>query len=90
MLIAQDAAGMQRNFPATIEASRRVELSFRVPGQLKELRVAEGDQIEAGQVLATLDPTDYRLALDNAKAELDRAASEWQRGKVLVWSIALT
>jgi len=83
-MMLEDVAGMQRNFPATIESSRRVELAFRVPGQLKELRVAEGDKVEAGQVLATLDPTDYRLALNNAQAEFDRAQSDWERAKVLV------
>jgi RND family efflux transporter MFP subunit len=83
-MMLEDAAGIERNFPATIAASRRVDMSFRVPGRLKEMRVAEGDKVEAGQTLAELDPTDYQLTLDNAQAELDRATADWKRSKVLV------
>lgn len=83
-VVLEEAAGLQRQFPATIESSRRVELAFRVPGKLASLSVAEGDVVKAGQVLATLDPTDFKLALDAARAELDRTRADWERGKVLV------
>lgn len=83
-LLLEDAAGVERSFPASIEASRRVDLSFRVPGKLETLQVQEGDDVEAGQVLATLDPRDYELALQDAEAEYSRAAGDWERAKVLV------
>jgi len=65
-IMVEEAAGMMRTFPASIESSRRVDLAFRVPGKLSELRVQEGDKVEAGQLLAKLDPTDYQLLLDDA------------------------
>ena len=83
-LILEDVMGIERSFPATIEASRRVDMSFRVPGMLTELAVKEGDKVEAGQMLARIDPTKYRLALDEAQAELERARSDWERARVLV------
>ncbi len=83
-IMLEEAAGMTRKFPASIESSRRVELSFRVPGKLSELLVHEGDKVQAGQLLAVLDPKDYQLALDDAEAESARAKGDWERAKVLV------
>ena len=83
-VLLEEAAGMTRNFPASIEASNRVDLAFRVAGKLNSLQVQEGDVVVAGQVLASLDPTDYRLALEDAEAEYDRASGDWERAKVLV------
>lgn len=83
-LLVEEVAGMARNFPASIESSRRVDLAFRVPGKLSDLLVREGDKVAAGQLLAKLDPTDYQLRLDDAEAEAERATSDWERAKVLV------
>ncbi|MGB6064271.1 MAG: efflux RND transporter periplasmic adaptor subunit [Desulfomonilaceae bacterium] len=61
-----------------IEATE-VDLSFRIAGQIKSLPIEEGDRVEAGQVVATLD-TDTLLAqkgaaqaeIGNARAVLDQ------------------
>jgi HlyD family secretion protein len=47
-----------------------------VGGRLLTLTVREGDRVEAGQVLMTLDTRDARLAIDRARAE--RAAADAQ------------
>lgn len=44
-------------------------VSFKVPGRLIELPVEEGQWVEAGAVLARIEPDDYRQ-----QAELDEAA----------------
>lgn len=54
---------------------REVDLSFRVPGRLAEVRVDEGDPVRAGDVLATLDAQRYRDALAKATADRDVAAA---------------
>lgn len=54
---------------------REVELSFRVPGRLAEVRVDEGDPVRAGEVLATLDAQRYRDALAKATGDRDVAAA---------------
>lgn len=84
LVISDFASGGKRNFPGRVAASRRADLSFRVPGKLQELLVREGDFVKRGQVIARLEPTDYRIALENAKAEFERAKSDYERGKVLV------
>lgn len=58
---------------------RQVNLAFKVEGRIETLAVDEGDRVEAGKVLATLDARyfedDLRLARaqrDNQKAVLER------------------
>lgn len=61
---------------ATIEAvgrvrpDRQAQLSLRVGGRVTEVRVVAGDQVEAGQVLVTLDPAPLEREVRQAELEL--------------------
>jgi multidrug resistance efflux pump len=52
---------------------RRSEMSFAMPGIVAEVLVAEGDHVEAGQVLARLEAAPQTAALQQAEANLARA-----------------
>lgn len=56
-------------------------LGFRVAGKIVERVVDVGATVQAGDVIARLDPTDYRLAVDNARAALASAQSDYARAK---------
>ena len=58
----------------TVEA-REVDLAFQVSGLIARLDVHEGDVVQAGQLVASLDENDYQLALRNATAQRDAAQS---------------
>ena len=73
-----------RSFPGKVNASQRAELAFRVSGKLQELLVKEGDLVEEGQVLARLDPTDYKLVLEDRQARFDNTARNFKRAQELV------
>jgi RND family efflux transporter MFP subunit len=73
-----------RRFPASIEASRQAELGFRVPGQLAELAVREGDMVEEGAVIARLDPTDFEIALEDRRAAFENAQRNFARARDLI------
>src|SRR6202021_429353 len=45
-------------------------LSARINGQVQEVRVIEGQVVHAGDVLVVIDPKDYKIAVDQAKANL--------------------
>jgi membrane fusion protein (multidrug efflux system) len=45
----------------------------RVPGQLTSVRVDDNDTVKAGQVLAELDDRDFRVALEQAQAQVAAA-----------------
>jgi len=52
---------------------REVQLGFRVPGRLEEMRFEEGDAVTAGTLLATLDQRPQRDALAVAEARVAEA-----------------
>lgn len=73
-------------FPGTLRAFRRADLSFRVDGMvvMKDLNV--GDKTEKGQVLLQLDQREYEIALKKAQgkvesiqAQLNFAERDYQR-----------
>jgi len=50
---------------------RQVSLAFDGSGRVAELRVQEGDRVQAGAVLARLDVSTLRLQADQAEAQID-------------------
>lgn len=56
-------------------------LGFRVAGKIVERSVDVGAVVKPGDVIATLDPADYRLAVDNARAALASAEADYVRAK---------
>jgi len=65
-----------RPFPGEVRARFETALSFRVAGKLIERTVDIGDRVHKGQVLAKLDPSDYRFAEQNIKAQLIAAKAD--------------
>ncbi len=53
-----------------------VQVAAPVGGRLLELRVVEGDRVNAGDLIARLDVADAELALARARAERDQAAAQ--------------
>jgi len=55
-----------------------VQVAAQVGGRLVELRVAEGDRVNSGDLLARLDTADAELALARARANLGQAEAQLQ------------
>jgi membrane fusion protein (multidrug efflux system) len=51
-------------------------LSARISGHLASVRAEEGQFVRAGTVLVEIDPKDYEVAAERAKAEYDDALAE--------------
>ena len=64
---------------STIESDADAPVLARVPGEVVELLVEEGDQVQAGQVLARLDGERLRLEMLSARADHERASKELDR-----------
>lgn len=56
-----------------VQARTRIDLAFRVTGQINELNVATGDHVMANQVLARIDAEMQRADLEVAEASLQAA-----------------
>jgi RND family efflux transporter MFP subunit len=74
----------EANFPAIIEASDSAELTFQVGGLLEELTIREGQEVEAGAVIARLDQRNFSNELVAAQAQFEAAESEFQRAERLI------
>ena len=57
----------------TLAADDQVVLGVKVAGRLAELGVDLGSRVKKGQVVARIDPGDYRLRVDQAIAALQQA-----------------
>jgi len=82
-----DLAG--KGYPATTKASQESEMSFRVGGPLIKVNIIEGAKVKKGQIIAEIDPRDYKIAeestkarYEQAKAEADRYERLWKKGSV--------
>ena len=56
-------------------------LGFRVAGKIVQRSVDAGTIVKPGDLIAQLDPSDYRLAVDNARAALASADADYARAK---------
>jgi len=79
--VSVQAEGSGRSFPGTAKATQEVDLSFRVGGPLITFPVDIGDRVKTGDVLASIDPRDYEVELDNARGQLNRAEANAKRAQ---------
>lgn len=63
-------------YPGKIKAASYVKLAFRVAGPIKSVYVNAGQKVKKGQLLAELDPRDYKLQFDAARAEYTQVKGE--------------
>jgi membrane fusion protein (multidrug efflux system) len=60
------------------------QISARIAGQVVKVNVDDNQTVQAGQLLAEIDPTDYQVALDQAQANLASAQAEYTQATVNV------
>jgi RND family efflux transporter MFP subunit len=65
-----------RTFPGVAQAGTESRLSFKVPGTVQKVTVGVGDRVQEGQIIAELDPYDYQLKVQQARASLLQAEAQ--------------
>lgn len=65
----------------TLQGGRRVDLSFRVSGPVRSIKVDKGASVRKGQLIATLDPRDYQTQLKQAQARQAQAQAQYENAK---------
>ncbi len=53
-----------------VVARRQAAVASKITGRMVELDIEEGDRVKAGQIIAKLDDTNIRAALDQSRAQL--------------------
>lgn len=74
--VVKKAPERVRTFSGTTKAELESTLSFKVSGTLTSRPVSVGDLVNAGQVIARLNPQDYQVVVYEAEAELAAARAE--------------
>ncbi|APB33403.1 Membrane-fusion protein [Gloeomargarita lithophora Alchichica-D10] len=82
---ARTATVTRESLPVTIQVNgevrpeRTINLSPKTAGIVRELRVKEGDQVERGQILATMDDANLRGQLTQAQGQVTAAQANFDR-----------
>ena len=74
-LVVEPASGDRRTYTGTLVAADTSALSFAVSGTVSSVKVAQGDLVERGQILAELDPEPFDLDVQAAQGELTSASA---------------
>jgi multidrug efflux system membrane fusion protein len=61
--------------PGTLEAFQQVQITARVAGAVDRVSFVEGQSVKQGDLLATIEPDRYRVAVDQASAAIDKASA---------------
>lgn len=82
--VADSSSQQLRHFPGYVAASDEAEISFRIPGELVDLPLHEGQHVKKGQLLARLDDRDVRNEVADSQAGYELAQIDFQRKKSLL------
>ena len=75
MTVGTSAFSASHEYAGDVRAQVESRLGFRVGGKLIKRQAELGQRVLAGQVLAQLDPQDYRLAAEAARAQVSAAST---------------
>ena len=74
--ISNDAS---TNYPGVVEEGASVNAAFMADGKIMSISVKEGDRVRKGQLLATLDDSDYRIGVSQLETQLAQMTKEKER-----------
>ncbi|MHC6223377.1 efflux RND transporter periplasmic adaptor subunit [Pseudomonas sp. X10] len=77
MLVEPQVQAQLGRFAGSIQARYESTLGFRVSGRIARRWVDVGSQVQPGDILASLDPTDQRNQLRAAEGDLARIQAQW-------------
>lgn len=67
------------SYPGKIKSASDINLSFRVSGTLLRANLDKGSKVRKGQIIAEIDPRDYKTQLNATQAEYNRIKGEADR-----------
>lgn len=82
--VSDGSARLIRQFPALVEPAENARLTFRVPGKLNQFSIRPGQEVKQGEVLGRLDPTDFLLRVEQAKARYQLTQAQYDRVASLI------
>lgn len=65
--------------PGIVQEMHSINVAFKTPGQLVRVNVEEGGYIREGQLIASLDDSDYKLGVEALQIQYDQLSDEVAR-----------
>lgn len=65
--------------PGIVQEMHSINVAFKTPGQLVRVNVEEGNYIREGQLIASLDDSDYKLGVEALQIQYDQLSDEVSR-----------
>lgn len=78
VLVGRGALDIEIQSTATISPKNRLEIKPPLAGRMEEILVKEGDEVEAGQIIAWMSSTDRAALLDAARARGREEMEKWK------------
>ncbi len=76
LVVTDSPQAQSYEYPGDVRARVESRLGFRVGGKITRRAVELGQRVQAGQLLAQLDPRDYQLAADAGRAQVAAATTQ--------------
>lgn len=73
--VITDSITIYKTYPGTVTAKNHIDLVPRASGNLVKVYFSGGDLVKQGQVLLSIEDTQYRNAVQQARAQLNTAQS---------------
>jgi RND family efflux transporter MFP subunit len=82
-LVVLQPVRITRGIPVTgtLKATEQSLVRAKVAGEVRELRVREGQSVSAGQLIARIDPTDFEARVVEREAQLRSAAAQLEQAQ---------
>lgn len=81
---------VEKSFSGVVSPDQFSDLAFKMSGPLISLKVDEGQKVRTGQVVAEIDPQDFKWEYEAKKASFQTAEAQLQRAKKLLSKQAIS
>ncbi len=81
---------VEKSYSGIVSPDQFSDLAFKMSGPLISMNVLEGQRVKKGQIVAEIDPTDYKLDLDAKRASYLNNKSQMERAEKLLSKNAIS
>ena len=81
---------IEKSFSGVVTPDQFSDLAFKMSGPLVALKVDEGEKVKTGQVIAEIDPLDFKLELEAKRASYKTAQASMDRATKLLAKEAIS
>ena len=83
MKVSTSNEAYEKEYIGTVESENTIDVSFQVSGNVNHVYFSEGQTVQKGQLLASLDETSIRNVYNSTKASLVQAEDAFKRQTML-------